>query len=100
MTNYIVRQHRPAYFTGYENKVFRDVPYDGITAVPFCKNFKHSDFESFTVEPYVDDELIISVHYADGKHWVVGFALPEDSQMMAPDGGLLRDNWRYRNHTS
>jgi hypothetical protein len=38
---YLVRQYRPAYFTGFDVQVMRDVPYDGITEVPWCENFKH-----------------------------------------------------------
>lgn len=101
MTRYLVRQSRPAYFSGFENEVFRNIEYDKITEVPFCKNFKHDDFEKFTVEPYgTGDELIIMAHYKNGKSWVVAFALPMDSNMMSNNNDLMRDNWRYRNHTS
>ncbi len=51
------------------------------------------------VTPY-GDELIISAHYKDGKHWVAGFALPMNSKAKAPDGGLLINNWRYKAHMS
>lgn len=94
--NYLVRQHRPAYVSGFENKVYRNIQRDEIANVPFCENFKGEGFTHFTVKPY-GSELIISAHYANGEHWVVGFALPEDSDAPAPDGGgLLRDNWRYK----
>jgi hypothetical protein len=98
MQKYLVRQYRPAYFSGFLNEVCRSIPYDEITKVPWCENFKHDGFKEFKIKPYGGGELIISAHYDDGKHWVVGFALPEDSNMMAPDGGLLRDNWRYQTH--
>jgi hypothetical protein len=100
MTTYLVRQYRPAYFTGFTNQVVRDVAYDDITKVPWAESFKHAGFSHFAVEPYHGDELIISAHYTDGKHWVMGFALPMDSEAKAPDGGLLCDNWRYREHES
>jgi hypothetical protein len=95
MTKYLVRQYRPGYFTGFPTSVISGVEEDDITKVPFCENFKHSGFTKFTVEPY-SGELIISAHYENGKSWVVGFALPEESTLVAPDGGLMRDNWRYR----
>src|SRR5262249_32897584 len=101
--NYLVRQYRPAYFTGFENGVVRDVAYDDITKVPWAENFKHPDFSHFTVEKYgtePDGELIIEAHYKTGDHWVVGFALPMDSNMMSNNGDLMRDNWRYKDHKS
>lgn len=91
---YMVRQYRPAYFEGFENEVVRDVPYDEITTVSFCDNFKYDGFVCFSLDPY-GSELIISAHYKDGKQYVVGFALPIDSDAVAPEGGLMRDNWRY-----
>ena len=94
---YLVRQYRPGYFSGFVNEVMRDVKFDDITKAPWCENFKHSDFSHFTIEPY-GSELIIEAHYRDGKHWVVGFALPMNSEAKASDGGLLRDNWRYKEH--
>ena len=97
MTKYLVRQYRPNYFSGFINEVYRDIPYDEITKVPFCENFKHHGFKEFTIEAY-GPELIISAHYDDGKRWVVAFALPMDSDAMATEGGLLRDNWRYQRH--
>jgi hypothetical protein len=100
MKTYLVRQYRPAYFSGFTDLVCRDVEYDDITKVSWCDNFKHGDFSHFTVEPYHGDELIVEAHYASGKHHVVGFALPSDSQEMAPDGGRLCDNWRYKEHES
>lgn len=92
---YIVRQYRPNFVTGFENSVVHGLTYEEIPAIPWADNFKHSGFSHFTVSPY-EGELIIEAHYTDGKHWVVGFALPEDSEIKAPDGGLLRDNWRYK----
>lgn len=94
----LVRQYRPAYFSGFKNEVLRDVKYEDITNVSWCDNFKHSGFKEFTVEPYNGDELIIEAHYDNGKHHVVGFALPEDSTMMSNNNDLMRDNWRYKPH--
>jgi hypothetical protein len=93
---YIVRQYRPAYFSGFEDVVCSGVSRDQITTAPWCEGFKRDGFTHFTVEPYEADELIISAHYSDGQHWVVGFALPDNSIAVAHDGGLLRDNWRYK----
>lgn len=61
-------------------------------------NFKHEGFSHFVVEHYAGDELIVSAHYTNGEQWVAAFALPMDSNEIAPDGGLLRDNWRYKEH--
>ena len=94
---YLVRQYRPNYFSGFENAVCRDVTYEGITQVPWCDNFKHDGFKEFKIESY-GNELIISAYYEDGERWVVGFALPMGSEAMALEGGLLRDNWRYKPH--
>ncbi len=102
---YSVRQYRPAYVSEYENEVFHNVEYNKITEVPFCKNFEHHDFTHFTIKLYNEEvdkngELIISAHYSNGKHWVVGFAISNDSQERLSNGELLKDNWRYKNHTS
>ena len=98
---YKARQYRPNYFNGFDNDVRSSLSFDDLITVPWCENFKHSGFKEFKIEPYGSgDELIISAHYEDGKHFVVGFALPEDSQQMSNNGDLLRDNWRYRPHQS
>lgn len=88
---YLVRQYRPAYFSGFETEVAKGVEYDKITAQPWFANFKHDGFTEFTIELYNGDELIISAHYANGEHWVAGFALPEDSKQISNNGDLLRD---------
>src|ERR1700722_3374398 len=93
---YLVRQYRPNYCTGFEDAVYKDVPYDRITEVPFCANFKHSGFDHFIVEPYSGDELMVSAKYTNGESWVVAFALPDNSNDRLSDGELLRENWRYR----
>lgn len=98
---YLVRQYRPAYFSGFETEVARGVEYDKITEQSWFSNFKRAGFKKFTIEPYArGDELIISALYANGKSWVAGFALPEESEMMSNNGDLMRDNWRYKSHTS
>ena len=103
MTKYLVRQYRPAYFTGFHTSTAKDVEYGKILDCPWFRNFEHEHdggFDKFVIEPYGGDELIISAYYKNGKHWVAGFALPDDSDQKAPDGGLLRDNWRYKDHES
>jgi len=95
---YLVRQYRPAYFSGYTNLVARDVAFEDIINVPWMEKFKHERFSHFLIEDYAGDELIVSAHYKNGEHWVAAFALPMDSNEIAPDGGLLRDNWRYKEH--
>lgn len=97
---YLVRQYRPNFVTGFNNAVVRDVSYEDITKCEWFENFKHSGFKEFVIKPYNGDELIISAHYYDGKHWVVGFALPMDSETMSNNGDLMRDNWRYKDHES
>lgn len=83
-----VRQYRPAYFSGFENSVCRDVEEDKILDCPWFDNFRHDGFERFTIEPYYGGELIISAHYSDGKHWVAGFAIPVDKP--------FAKDWRYQ----
>ena len=95
MSEYLVRQYRPAFVTGFQNAMFRAETRDDILKAPWLDYFRHDGFENFSIEPY-GPELIISAHYRGGEHWVTGFALPVDSEAEAPDGGLLRDNWRYR----
>lgn len=97
---YLVRQYRPAYFSGFDTEVVKGVPYDEITKAPWFENFKHNGFTEFKIEPYHEDELIVSAHYANGEHWVAAFALPESSSMMSNNGDLMRDNWRYKPHKS
>jgi|SRR5882672_8036503 len=97
---YAVRQYRPGYCTGFENSVLKNIEYGKILEAPWLVNFKHSNFAKFTIEPYTNDELIISAKYANDESWIAGFALPMDSNEIAPDGGLLINNWRYREHKS
>ena len=97
---YLVRQYAPNFCTGFDLDVVRDVEYEDILKVHWCERFKHDGFVEFYLEPYTKDELIFGAKYSDGKSWVVGFALPMDSEEKAPDGGLLRDNWRYKPHQS
>ena len=75
---YAVRQYRPSYFEGFQNEIYRNVPFSDLTKQPFCKNFEWGDFDRFAVEPY-GDELIIMAYYKDGQHWVVAFAAEEGS---------------------
>ncbi len=93
-----VRQYRPAYFSGFTNSVLRDVTWGQILTAPWLRNFKRDGFLHFSVNDYSGDEKIISAHYKNGEHWVAGFVLPTSSREVAPDGGLLRDNWRYQEH--
>lgn len=88
---YHVRQYRPGYFTGFDNSVVYNLPEDKITDTPWSENFKHGDFEKFTVGRY-GRELIVEAYYKSGAHWVVGFAV-ESTDPLAED-------WRYKPHTS
>lgn len=97
---YLVRQYAPNFCEGFQLDVVRDVEYDDITKVPWCERFKSDGFVEFYLEPYGNGELIFGAKYKDGKSWVAGFALPADSDAKAPDGGLLRNNWRYKPHLS
>jgi hypothetical protein len=98
---YLVRGYLPSFYSGFDIPAYSGYEEDQITGAPFCDSWRSDPkFSKFTVEIYHDDELIIEAHMTDGKHYVVGFALPEDSPTKAPDGGLLRDNWRYKAHVS
>lgn len=94
---YLVRQYRPAYFSGFDTEVYKGVSFDEITKVPFCANFKQHNFDHFTVEPYAGGEYIISAKYKNGESWVVGFAIDENSKETTRnyDGDeLMVNNWR------
>jgi hypothetical protein len=96
---YLVRQYRPNYFSGYENDVYGNVPFGQIISLPFFENFKREGFSHFYIEDSSmpeSNEITFSAAYENGEHWVVAFALPVDSRTKAPDGGLMRDNWRYK----
>jgi hypothetical protein len=97
-----VRQYRPAFCTGFTNAVMRDVPRNEVLSAPWLENFKHDDFECFEIEGErgYGDEQFIMARYRSGKRYVAGFVLPADSRTPAPDGGLLADNWRYKEHRS
>ena len=100
---YAIRQYRPGFCSGFENQAVHNIEYDQILEQSWFNNFKHNydgGFDKFVIEPYSGDELIISAKYKNGKSWVAGFALPMDAKEKAPDGGLLIDNWRYKNHES
>lgn len=88
---YHVRQYRPAYFSGFESDVSRDISREQILKAPWLKNFEHDNFSHFTIKHYWKDEEIIEAHYKDGKSWVAGFVIPADSG---------NDGWRYQKHES
>lgn len=92
---YHVRRYRPAFFSGFDNAVVRDVPHDKIIEAPWLEGFKHHDFERFTLTPYPEydpKELIIEAHYTSGEHWVCGFAVETTHE--------FAKNWRYEPHQS
>jgi hypothetical protein len=97
---YLVRQYAPGFCSGFELDAVNSVEYHDILKVHWCERFKDKEFIGFYLEPYSGDELVFGAKYKDGTSWVVGFALPEDSKDIAPDGGLMRNNWRYRPHKS
>jgi hypothetical protein len=100
MVKYLVRQYAPNYCTGFDLDAISGVEYDNILKAPWLDRFKYEGFKEFYLKPYYNDELIFGANYSDGKTWVAGFALPMNSKAMAPDGGLMRNNWRYKPHQS
>jgi len=96
MVKYLVRAYVPAFCTGFELDAVHGVNYEDITKLDFLLR----EGTTLTVEQDHGDELFIMRTFPDGKRYVAGFALPENSTERAPDGGLLRDNWRYRKHIS
>lgn len=92
MSNYLVRQYRPAYFSGFEDAVYSGVPEGRWATVPFFKNFMREGFSHFEVTPYGSycdpPELIIDAHYTNGEHWVVAFAILETAPFAS--------DWRYK----
>lgn len=90
---YIVRQYRPAYFSGFDTEYYHASSRTDVLNAPWLGNFKgdHHDkdggFKEFVVEPYTKDELIISAHYNSGAHWVAGFAITS--------GHRFKGDWRY-----
>ena len=84
---YLVRQYRPAYFTGFETEHYRALSREDILNAPWAKNFKQANFTKFVIKPYTADELIVSAHYDNGEHWVVGFACRANHR--------FKDDWRY-----
>lgn len=97
---YLVRQYAPGFCTGFDLDAIESIEYDDILKAPWCERFKSKGFLEFYLEPYSGDELIFGAKYDNGKSWVAGFALPVDSKERAPDGGLMRNNWRYKPHKS
>jgi hypothetical protein len=92
MTLYHVRQYRPAYFSGFENQVVRDITYDDILKKPeWLQSFQSDDFTNFSIEPY-GNELIIIAHYRNGKYWVAAFAINVNHP--------FAKDWRYTPHVS
>ena len=77
MTLYTVRQHRPAFVTGLEDQVVSGVAEGDLTnpnVLPWLKNFQSEGFVEFIVEPYYDDDRLVSARYSDGKSWVAAIA--------------------------
>lgn len=97
---YLVRQYAPNFFSGFDLDVLSGIEYNDILKAPWLERFKRPNFVEFYLEPYAKDEVIFGAKYSDGTSRVAGFALPMDSDQKAPDGGLLRDNWRYKPHKS
>lgn len=87
----LVRQYRPAYFSGFEDEVYRVASFDEATSVPFAARFRSAGFSHFTIEPYDErsGEHIICAHYTKGKYkqWIVAFAIEESAE--------FAKNWRY-----
>jgi hypothetical protein len=91
---YLVRQYRPGYFSGFENGVYRAKSFEDITNADWNKNFMHDDFKEFTISSYNGDEIIVEAHYESGAHWVVGFAIPVDSKQER-HGKLYTETYWY-----
>lgn len=86
---YHVRQYRPAYFSGFEDGVAKDLKRENLTAPAWFRNFESEDFDRWQVEPYgsPSPELIISAFYKNGERWVAGFACDVTDP--------FAQNWRY-----
>jgi len=83
MTIYTVRQHIPQFFGGFEPETVDDVAENDLLnpeAIHWLKRFIHEGFVEFYTQPYVDDVLIISARYDDGKSWVAATAKPKESK--------------------
>jgi hypothetical protein len=81
---WLVRQYRPAYFTGFENQVCR---VENILDAEFLQSWKeHSDL---SVKDYGDGEqIVMGKSRDDGKSWVAAFA--------CEDGSDMSKDWRYK----
>jgi len=64
-------QHRPAYFSGFENEEHEFETISELLNIDFVKNFSDSkDFYKYSFEP---DRLYLVAEYKEGKEWwVVG----------------------------
>lgn len=73
-----IKQYRPGYFTGYENKVENFNSLNELLAIDFVDNFKNtpelSSFHQFSISEPSDDTMILMAEYEEGKiWWVVGY---------------------------
>jgi hypothetical protein len=66
-----IRQHRPAYFTGYKNEVVEFATLADLLAIPFVANFTTGpNFHRFSIT----DNAMLMAEYDSGQRWfVVGF---------------------------
>lgn len=73
-----IKQHRPAYFTGFNNEVVSFTTTDELLAIPFVAGFR--DLDGFHRHSVSRDgvRLMLMAELNDGrKWWVIGY-LDED----------------------
>lgn len=69
-----ITQHRPNYFSGFENAVVDFETKDDLFNIPFVKNFTTiDDFYQFS-QTKISDRPILIAEYKNGETWwVVGY---------------------------
>jgi len=70
-----IRQHRPAYFTGFDNETVQFETADQLLAIGFVCNFRTvENFHRFSVALSEFNGALLMAEYNDGKKWwVVGY---------------------------
>jgi hypothetical protein len=68
-----ITQHRPAYFSGFENEVVRFETLDDLLAIGFVANFRQDMETPFHRFSLADGRMLMAEYDEGHVWWVVGF---------------------------
>ncbi len=76
----LIRQYRPAYFTGYENEIKEFNSIEELLNIDFVKNFKYlsngevdKDFYQYSIGNNGERDILIAEYKEGYEWWVIGY---------------------------